>query len=140
MVGDILSLLSPPERFTVTVSPGFAAIRLPRMPVQQILMNLVGNAIKHHHREQGRIELTVEDRGDSYAFAVKDDGPGIAAKYHDEIFKIFRTLKPRDQVEGTGMGLAIVRKHIEVAGGSIWLDSAEGEGSTFHFTWPKPKP
>jgi light-regulated signal transduction histidine kinase (bacteriophytochrome) len=139
MVNDILSLLSPPPDFKVTVGPGFAKIRLPRMPVQQILMNLVSNALKHHHRKQGHIELTAEDRGDLYAFVIKDDGPGIPIKHHDEIFKIFRTLKPRDEIEGSGMGLAIVRKHIDVAGGSIWLDSDDGKGSTFHFTWPKPK-
>jgi signal transduction histidine kinase len=139
LVDDILALLSPPETFKVRVGPGFAAIRLQRMPLQQILMNLTGNAIKHHDRKEGRIELEVEDRGGLYAFAVKDDGPGIAAEFHDEIFRIFRTLKPRDQVEGSGMGLAIVRKHIDSAGGAIWLESAEGEGSTFRFTWPKPQ-
>lgn len=50
---------------------------------------------------------------------------------------MFQTLKPRDRVEGSGMGLAIVRKHIELLGGTITLDSAEGEGCTFSFTWPK---
>jgi PAS domain S-box-containing protein len=139
LVDDILTLLSPPEAFKVTVGPGFAAIRMERMPLQQILMNLISNAIKHHDRKEGRIELEVEDRGGLFAFAVKDDGPGIPAQFHDEIFKIFRTLKPRDQVEGSGMGLAIVRKHIDISGGSLWLESAEGKGSTFHFTWPKPQ-
>jgi signal transduction histidine kinase len=102
-------------------------------------MNLISNAIKHHDRKEGHIELEVEDRGGLFDFAVKDDGPGIPAQFHDEIFKIFRTLKPRDQVEGSGMGLAIVRKHIDISGGSIWLESTEGEGSTFRFTWPKPQ-
>lgn len=139
LVDDVLSLLSPPAVFNVTVNPGFAAIRLARMPLQQIFMNLIGNAIKHHHSAQGRIELTMEDREQEYAFAVKDDGPGIPAQYHDEIFNIFRTLKPRDQVEGSGMGLAMVRKHLAAVGGSVWLDSVEGGGSTFHFTWPKAK-
>ena len=139
LVDDILTLLSPPEAFKVTVGPGFAAIRLERMPLQQILMNLISNAIKHHDRKEGHIELEVEDRGGLFDFAVKDDGPGIPAEFHDEIFKIFRTLKPRDQVEGSGMGLAIVRKHIDISGGSLWLESAEGKGSTFHFTWPKPQ-
>jgi PAS domain S-box-containing protein len=139
LVDDILALLLPPKGFKVTVGPGFAAIRLERMPLQQILMNLIGNAIKHHDRKEGRIELEVEDRGGLFAFAVKDDGPGIPSQFHDEIFKIFRTLKPRDQVEGSGMGLAIVRKHIDISGGTLRLESAEGKGSTFHFTWPKPQ-
>ena len=137
LIANILALLSPPEGFTVEVSPDFAGIRVCRMPLQQILMNLISNAIKHHDEKKGHIEVTVEDRGADYAFAVKDDGPGIPAQFHDQVFKMFQTLKPRDQVEGSGMGLAMVRKNIEVFGGTLELDSAEGEGSIFRFTWPK---
>jgi signal transduction histidine kinase len=79
----------------------------------------------------------VENEKDFYAFAVKDDGPGIGAMFHDQIFEMFRTLRPRDQVEGSGMGLAMVRKHIEVGGGTLRLESAPGQGSIFRFTWPK---
>jgi hypothetical protein len=53
---------------------------------------------------------------------------------------MFQTLKPRDQVEGSGMGLTMVRKYVEVYGGAVWLESAEGEGSAFHFTWPVEQP
>jgi signal transduction histidine kinase len=107
------------------------------MPLQQILMNLVGNAVKHHDKKQGRIWVTVEDCGGRYAFAVRDDGPGIAPRFHAQIFEMFQTLRPRDQVEGSGMGLAMVRKNIEVFGGTLALESSEGHGSTFRFTWPK---
>jgi len=110
------------------------------MPLQQVLMNLVGNAIKHHHhKESGCVEVTVEDSGDFYAFAVKDDGPGIPTRFHEQVFKMFQTLKPRDQVEGSGMGLAIVRKNIEVYGGTLDLESDVGKGSAFRFTWPIPQ-
>jgi PAS domain S-box-containing protein len=136
LMADVLALLSV-EGFTVEVSPGFANIAVRRMPLQQILMNLIGNGIKHHDKKTGKIGVTVEDEGDLYSFAVKDDGPGIAAQFHDQVFEMFRTLRPRDQVEGSGMGLAMVRKHIEVAGGRLRLESARGEGSTFRFTWPK---
>jgi signal transduction histidine kinase len=137
LMANVLALLSPPEGFTVTVSPGFAGIHVRGMPLQQILMNLVGNAIKHHDKNNGCIEVRVEDRGAYYAFAVQDDGPGIPAQFHEQIFKMFQTLKPRDQVEGSGIGLAMVRKNIEVFGGTLNLESAEGEGSIFRFTWPK---
>jgi signal transduction histidine kinase len=70
---------------------------------------------------------------------VRDDGPGIGAQFHEQIFEMFRTLRPRDQVEGSGMGLAMVRKHIEIRGGTLRLESAPGHGSTFRFTWPKQK-
>ena len=137
LMNDILELLSPPKGFTVNVSRSFADIDVPRMPLQQILMNLISNAIKHHDKTEGCIKVTVEDGGAMYALAVEDDGPGIPAQFHEQVFKMFQTLKPRDRVEGSGMGLALVRKNVEVFGGTVKLESAEGKGSIFRFTWPK---
>jgi signal transduction histidine kinase len=134
---NILELLSPPEGFSVTTSLSFAAIHVRRMPLQQIIMNLISNAIKHHDKKGGCVDVTVEDVGPNYVFTVRDDGPGIAPEYQDQIFKMFLTLKPRDEVEGSGMGLAMVRKNVEVFGGKLSLESAEGQGSAFRFTWPK---
>lgn len=139
VIDDVLAMLPRPEGFEVKVGPGFAAIRVARMPLQQILMNLIGNAIKHHDKTTGRIEVAAADLGSHYVFAVKDDGPGIPAQFHGKIFKMFQTLKPRDQVEGSGMGLAIVRKQIDLSGGSLSLQSSEGKGSTFQFTLPVPQ-
>jgi signal transduction histidine kinase len=70
-------------------------------------------------------------------FSVRDDGPGIDPQHHQRIFEIFQTLQPRDQVEGSGIGLAIVKKSVESRGGSVWVESTRGAGTTFHFTWPK---
>ena len=137
LMENVLTLLSPKQQFTVKVSPSFADIHVARMPLQQILMNLVGNAIKHHDKPKGHIEVTATDEGTFYRFAVKDDGPGIAPEFHEQIFRMFQTLKPRDQVEGSGMGLAMVRKNIEIFGGKVHLQSTVGQGSTFSFTWPK---
>ncbi len=137
LMSNILALLSPPKSFTVKIGSNFANIRLRRMPLQQILMNLISNAIKHHDKEKGHIQVTVEDGSAHYAFAVEDDGPGIPAQFHDQVFKMFQTLKPRDQVEGSGMGLALVRKNIEVFGGTLNLESSDGKGCIFRFTWPK---
>jgi signal transduction histidine kinase len=75
-----------------------------------------------------------------HTFAVADDGPGIDPRFHARIFDMFQTLKPRDQVEGSGMGLAMVRKYVELMGGTIVVESAEGQGSTFRFTWPVHQP
>jgi signal transduction histidine kinase len=136
LVNDVLSLL-PTGNFTITVSPGFSGIQLVRMPLQRILSNLIGNAIKHHDKPQGCIEVVVKDGVDFYEFAVRDDGPGIPAQFHDQIFKMFRTLRPRDQVEGSGMGLAMARKTVELFGGVLGIESNPGQGSTFRFTWPK---
>jgi signal transduction histidine kinase len=137
MMENILALLSPPAGFTVISSPEFAEIHVRRMPLQQILMNLIGNAIKHHNKKSGCIEITMNENDGYYAFAVKDDGPGIPEEFHEQVFKMFHTLRPRDQVEGSGMGLAMVRKNVEVFGGTLNLESSENKGSTFRFTWPK---
>ena len=75
--------------------------------------------------------------GGEYCFTVTDDGPGIPRALQEKAFKLFQTLKPRNQVEGSGMGLALVRKHVETVGGKLTLESAEGEGCSFRFTWPK---
>jgi signal transduction histidine kinase len=107
------------------------------MPLQQVLINLVSNALKHHDKKTGCIEVSVEDLGTKLEFTVRDDGPGIPPEFHEQIFKMFQTLKPRDQVEGSGMGLAMVRKYIEFAGGQIAVESEVGRGSTFRFSWPK---
>jgi PAS domain S-box-containing protein len=137
LMENIQGLISPPEGFSVDASSTLAGIEVFRMPLQQILINLISNAIKHHDKKAGHIEVSVEDIGAMFRFSVKDDGPGIPAQYHEQIFKMFQTLKPRDQVEGSGMGLAMVRKHVDVAGGELKLQSAVGQGSTFSFTWPK---
>jgi signal transduction histidine kinase len=68
---------------------------------------------------------------------VSDDGPGIEPQYHDKIFVIFQTLEARDKVEGTGVGLSLVRKIGESQGGAVAVESTPGSGATFRFTWPR---
>lgn len=137
LVENILAMLVPPKGFTVEVDPALASVEVTRMPLQEILINLLSNAIKHHDKKVGRIEVYVDDLQTDYRFSVRDDGPGIPAQFHEQIFKMFQTLKPRDKVEGSGMGLALALKHVEVSGGEMKLESAPGLGSTFSFTWPK---
>lgn len=134
---DVTTLASPPAGFTLVFGAGFDAIRVRRLPLQQILYNLVNNAIKHHNRKDGRVEVDVTEQKDHYVFTVKDDGPGIPQQFHEKIFEMFQTLQPRDKVEGSGMGLAIVKKVLMTLGGRITVDSELGKGATFTFTWPK---
>ena len=138
LMTDILLLAAPPDNFTIEWSDAFREIKVSRMPLEQVLLNLITNAIKHHDKGRGRVSVDVQTDGSEWQISVSDDGPGIDPVYHDRIFKMFETLQSRDVVEGSGLGLSIVQKQIESVGGRIWLDSLPGAGSTFCFTWPKP--
>jgi len=108
-----------------------------RTPLQQVFMNLINNAIKYNRQPGARITVSSRDAGSMYAFSVADNGPGIEPEYHDRIFGIFQTLESRDRVEGTGIGLSVVKKTVELHGGSVTVQSALGEGAIFTFEWPK---
>ena len=137
LMAEVLDLLEIPPDFRITVSKSFNAAEFHRMPLQQIMTNLIGNAIKHHQSEAGLVEIGLTELEDYYSISVRDDGPGIEAAYHETVFRMFQTLRPRDQVEGSGMGLAVVKKHIELFGGRIEVQSDPRRGATFVFTWPK---
>ena len=95
------------------------------------------DAIRHSRRENPYVWIDVGEDGDFYKFCVGDDGPGIAPEFHEKIWETFQTLEPRDKVEGTGIGLALVRKHVVSRGGRAWVESREGQGASFFFLWPK---
>ena len=97
----------------------------------------MGNAIKHHDREDGLVQVSCRDCGDFVELMVSDDGPGIAPEFHERIFNMLQTLRPRDEGEGSGMGLALIKKIVETQGGSITVDSSEGQGAKFCLRWPK---
>lgn len=136
LVADLAQLLSPPDGFMIVAGPGMPVIETARSALEMVFRNLIGNAIKHHDRPDGKVRVAARRRGKFIEFSVADDGPGIAPKYHKQIFQMFHTLRPRDEVEGTGMGLALVRRLVEKAGGEVTLESEEGKGATFRFTWP----
>ena len=137
LVDDVADLLAPPPTMTITVQPGMPSARTARLDLQQVLQNLLNNAIKHGQRLDLQITVGWRDAGQFYEFSVGDNGPGIAPQYHERVFVIFQTLAARDKVEGTGLGLSLVKKIVEYYGGRIWLESSEGQGATFRFTWPK---
>jgi light-regulated signal transduction histidine kinase (bacteriophytochrome) len=138
LVGDVVDLLQPPEAVRIDVPDDLPVMHTERLPLQQVFMNLLGNAIKHAGRVgQARIVVEAKPFDGGCQFTVTDDGPGIAPAFHERIWGIFQTLQPRDKVEGTGIGLALVKKIVESRGGRAWVESAEGAGATFGFTWPE---
>lgn len=137
LLRDVIAGLYIPEGFQVRFSENFPIMQASKIPLDQVFSNLITNAIKHHDKKTGMVEIGFSDVGDFYEFYVKDDGPGIDPKYHEKIFEIFQTLKPRDEFESTGIGLSIVKKIVISQGGSIRVESSCGNGATFYFTWPK---
>jgi PAS domain S-box-containing protein len=137
LLSDVLDSLAPSSSFVIDIQPEMPVLRTKRLLLRQVFSNLIGNAIKHHDRENGRIAISYFDEGKFYEFAVSDDGYGIAPQYHDRIFTIFQTLEARDTKEGTGIGLSIVKKIVETEGGTVYVESQEGKGATFYFTWLK---
>jgi PAS domain S-box-containing protein len=134
---ESLALLNLPPTFHVTLVEPLPVIWAQRVPLELVLRNLIGNAIKHHHRSDGHVQIAAHEKERWVEFVISDDGPGIDPRFHDKIFEIFQTLQPRDTVEGSGVGLALVKKAIDIVGGTIAVESTTGVGATFRFTWPK---
>lgn len=107
--------------------------------LQRVFQNLISNAIRFRKCEeplQVHLSSYKSENGEEYVFSVQDNGIGIEEQYSERIFTIFQRLHTRDEYQGTGIGLSIVKRIIERHGGHIWVDSSLGKGSTFHFTIP----
>lgn len=138
LLREIIDSLNLSAGFEVELPFYLPTLVTNRVQLQQVFTNLISNAVKYHHRpEQGVVRIGCTEDKDFYTFSVADDGPGIAPEYHERIFVIFQTLTERDTLESTGVGLAIVKKIVERQGGTIRVESEEGQGATFVFTWPR---
>jgi PAS domain S-box-containing protein len=142
MVLDVAQLLNPPPTISISIDGQLPKFKTHPAPLEQVFRNLIGNAVKHHPGPQGRIVVSCkEQQGEHYVFAVADDGDGIPMEYAERVFEMFQTLKPRDQVEGSGMGLAIVNRIVQWQGGRVWFEpAAGGRGTVFKFQWKKHDP
>ena len=120
----------------VEIDPRLGDIKGDERKVKQVLLNLLSNAIKFTP-EGGRVEVAAAVNGKIVEISVADTGVGIAPEDQDAVFEEFRQVGTADKkVEGTGLGLALSRKFIELHGGRIWVQSQMGHGSTFTFTLP----
>jgi signal transduction histidine kinase len=138
MVADIAELLSPRDNFRIIYDSPEIKVMTIWTPLYQILTNLIANAIKHHNKSKGIIRVRVERQPKFLRVSVSDDGPGVEPKYHAEIFGLFKRLQSQDIVEGSGLGLALVKKLVNRYGGQIDIvsDPPKSRGATFTFTWP----
>lgn len=136
LVEDLAEMLIEDDKVILKTVGELPTITYNKTCAQQIFQNLISNAIKYNDKEQCQIEIGVKHCTHHHTFWVKDNGPGIAEKYQEKVFKIFQTLRPRDEVEATGVGLSIVKKIINLFGGDIWVESEPEEGTSMVFTIP----
>lgn len=136
LVQNTIDLLAPPPHIEVRVVSALPGLRLHAVKMQQVFQNLLSNAIDFMDKPQGRITVDCRREGANWLFSVADNGPGIEARHFERIFQLFQTLSARDECERTGVGLALVKKIVELEGGGLWVESTMGMGTTFHFTLP----
>lgn len=138
LVREVIEMQSAPPGVNTHVAPVMPTVEAQRTPLQQIFMNLIGNALKfaRAYRPDAEVSVTHADVDGGVEFAISDNGPGIPPQFHERIWGMFQTLASRDTVEGSGIGLSIVKKIVEARGGHVSVESQPGHGATFRFTWP----
>ncbi len=137
LLADTIDLLAPPPGVRVEVAAGMPVVHGEATRIAQVFHNLLSNAFKYLGKPDGRVTVSWQDAGAFWQVAVADDGPGIEERHFERIFQLFQTLAPRDRVESTGVGLALVKKIVEMYRGQVWVESAPGAGACFFVTLPK---
>ncbi|HSV99085.1 MAG TPA: ATP-binding protein [Sedimentisphaerales bacterium] len=140
LIPSIIDGIAPPGHIRVIAQPDLPVVEGERTRITQVFQNLLGNAVKFMDKPVGEVRIGCAADGEFWRFSVSDNGPGIDAKYFDRIFRLFQTLASRDEFESTGVGLAVVKKIVEMYGGRIWVQSQVGQGATFFFTVPQRRP
>jgi len=136
LIAEITELLGVPEGFEVVAAPDLPTLDTIHAPLEQVLRNLIGNALDHHDGEGGTVRVAARRSDGMWEFTVTDDGPGIPAADHDKAFEMLWSTTSGDR-RGTGMGLALVRRIVERVGGRVSIDPGAGRGTTIRFTWPE---
>lgn len=135
MVHGIFETLEPPAGFQILVA------ELPEVVGSQekfykIFYHLISNAVVHHHEPHlGIIKIEANVSSDKIVFSIEDNGPGIAPQFHQKVFDLFATLKSKDEVETTGVGLAVVKKIVSDSNHQIWIESGSTGGTIFRFSY-----
>ena len=136
LIADIFDLAAAANTTKLDLADNLPTLTTKKVPLELVFRNLISNAIKHNNKEMGIIHVSAIPINDGFEFIVEDNGPGIAPEHQERVFGMFQTLKPRDEVEGSGIGLAIIKKTLESVGGNIRLYSDGEHGCKFQFYWP----
>jgi signal transduction histidine kinase len=139
LVHEIIESVRTIEGIRIDAPGPWPSIRATPVPLDLVLRNLIDNALKHHDRAEGWIRVSAIEDSVNITFEIADDGPGIDPEWHQAIFEPFRRIDDRLHPESSGIGLALVKRTVEAAGGRIEVisDPAVARGTTFRVTWPK---
>jgi light-regulated signal transduction histidine kinase (bacteriophytochrome) len=131
-----IASMSIPAGIDARIEGHLPSVHYDATQLEQVLQNLVANGVDHMGRTDGEIVLSSERGSDEWVIAVRDTGTGIPERHLERIFRLFQTLHSKDDVQSTGIGLSIVKRIVEDAGGRVWVESTPGEGSVFRFSIP----
>jgi|GEM_PF-2346218 PAS domain S-box-containing protein len=134
---ELVEILSLPPTFQITFQGEFPILTAKRVFFDQVFGNLLVNAHKHHDREGGQIILDCNKTEGGWNFSVSDDGPGIPENQHERIFEVFTQVESLDKTQGTGIGLAVIRRILNQVGGNIQVQNIKPRGCRFTVFWPE---
>ncbi len=137
VITDVIETLEIPPNCQINIQPNMPRVFYDYTRLYQVFQNLISNALKFNDKDRAIIDIHCFEVDEFIRFEVKDNGIGIAPKYHDKVFQIFQTLGERNREDDTGIGLSIVKRIIELGGGTVTLTSKLGTGCTFAFTIKK---
>lgn len=138
LVKELVDQMNGDTHISLELPANDRLVRTDKLAMEQVFTNLVSNAVRYGSRAgETEVKITVEEQGDFLTIGVHDNGEGLAAGFHEQIFEIFRTAGETKHQDSHGIGLSIVKKIVSDQGGKIWLESEPGKGAHFYFTWPK---
>ena len=139
VLSEVIAGIDTPENIEITVENELPVLECEKVHIIQVFQNLLTNAVKYIDKPVGQVKIGCIEEDEFWKFYITDNGCGIERKHFERIFKLFQTLSPGSGVENTGIGLSIVKKTVELNGGSVSVESEVSKGSTFSFTFPKQK-
>jgi len=136
---NVIKLLVVPANFSISLPQKKHPLTIPVIALEQILSNLLTNAIRYNDKEQGQIDIRFSEDEEYYHFEVEDNGIGIEAEYHEKIFNnnFTLTIKDRFDQKGNGIGLSTVKELVKTVKGKISVHSVVGAHTTFTISMPK---
>ena len=135
LLNEILDVVNSKNEHTINIPVDDTEIYANKIELKHVFQNLIQNSIKHNDKNEAVINISFSKLPSQYLFVVSDNGLGIDTKYHAKIFEMFSQLNTNNEVESTGIGLAIVKKIVSENNGTICVESEEGSGTEIKFTW-----